>query len=76
MTRRLALVLIRGYQLVLSPFLGRNCRYSPTCSAYTYEAVDQYGLVVGVRMGISRLGRCHPWHDGGYDPVPERETAT
>lgn len=75
MTRRMALVLIRGYQLVVSPFLGRNCRYSPTCSAYTYEAVEQYGLVAGVRMGISRLGRCHPWHDGGYDPVPERETA-
>ncbi len=75
MTRRWALVLIRGYQLVVSPFLGRNCRYSPTCSAYTYEAVEQYGPVAGVRMGIRRLGRCHPWHDGGYDPVPERETA-
>lgn len=73
MVRRLALSLIRGYQLIVSPFLGRNCRYSPTCSAYTYESVERYGVFAGARMGIARLGRCHPLHEGGYDPVPERE---
>ncbi len=74
MARSLALKLIRGYQVVVSPFMGRNCRYSPTCSAYTYEAVERHGFLTGVRMGMARLGRCHPLHEGGYDPVPERKT--
>jgi len=62
--------IIRLYQRLLSPILGRNCRYLPTCSQYAYEAVGEYGVIKGGWMGIRRLGRCHPWRDGGYDPVP------
>lgn len=74
MGRRVGLVLIRSYQRLISPFLGRNCKYSPTCSAYAYEAVERFGLVQGIRLGASRIARCHPFHEGGYDPVPERES--
>ncbi|HVP90731.1 MAG TPA: membrane protein insertion efficiency factor YidD [Terriglobales bacterium] len=68
--RTVALLLIRGYQVLLSPLLGRHCRFEPTCSAYTYEAVDRYGFFRGVGLGIRRLLRCHPFHEGGSDPVP------
>lgn len=65
-----AIWIIRAYQKLLSPLLGRNCRFSPTCSAYTTEALEVHGLVRGMGMGLRRLGRCHPFHPGGYDPVP------
>ena len=68
------LLLIRGYQRALSPVLGRNCRYLPTCSQYAYEAVDRFGAARGGWLAIRRLGRCHPFREAGYDPVPERET--
>lgn len=74
MGRRIGLVLIHIYQRLVSPFLGKNCRYSPTCSAYAYEAVDRFGLLRGIRIAAARIGRCHPFHEGGYDPVPDRET--
>ena len=74
MTRALALRLIRIYQKLVSPFLGKNCRYQPTCSRYTYEAIDRFGVIKGTTLGIKRLGRCHPLHEGGYDPIPERES--
>jgi len=68
--KTLALGLIRIYQMTLSPFVGRGCRYMPTCSQYTYEAISRFGTSKGIWMGIKRLSRCHPFHAGGYDPVP------
>ncbi|MEJ2366859.1 MAG: membrane protein insertion efficiency factor YidD [Acidobacteriota bacterium] len=69
--------LIKGviiiYQWTLSPLLGNACRFYPSCSRYMYEAVDRYGALRGVWMGLKRIGKCHPWHPGGYDPVPERQ---
>lgn len=66
----LLLVLIRFYRYAISPLLGRRCRFLPSCSEYTAEAVEKYGAVKGARLGIKRLLRCHPWNAGGYDPVP------
>lgn len=74
MSRRIGLVLIRSYQRLISPFLGRNCKYSPTCSEYAYQAVERFGLIRGMKMGAARIARCHPFHEGGYDPVPEQES--
>lgn len=61
---------IRGYQLVISPLLGSNCRYQPTCSAYAMEAIKIHGGLKGGWLAIRRIGRCHPWGGSGYDPVP------
>lgn len=69
---RLVIGTIRLYQRFLSPALGRNCRFSPTCSSYAIEAVGRFGLIRGGGMALRRLGRCQPLVDGGYDPVPER----
>ena len=66
----LCIALIRFYQLVLSPGLPPSCRFAPSCSQYTLEAVQRYGALKGVWLGARRLVRCHPWHPGGYDPVP------
>lgn len=68
--RRLAVGLIRLYQRLISPFLGQVCRYQPTCSEYTLEAIERYGTIKGTWMGMKRISRCHPFHAGGYDPVP------
>lgn len=62
--------LIRFYQLFISPLTPRTCRYTPTCSAYFIEALQKYGPIKGSYLGIKRILRCHPWHPGGYDPVP------
>ena len=69
--KQTAAALIRVYQLTLSPLLAPNCRFHPTCSEYMREAVLRHGLLRGSWLGVKRLGRCHPWHSGGYDPVPE-----
>ncbi|WP_297449568.1 membrane protein insertion efficiency factor YidD [Ferrovum sp.] len=62
--------LIRSYQLCLSPFLGRSCRFYPTCSQYAYDAILRHGSARGIGLAVKRLCKCHPWHPGGYDPVP------
>jgi len=71
-TVRAALLrLIRLYQLTLSPWLGRQCRYEPTCSHYAAEALQRFGVRRGAWLAAKRIGRCHPWGRSGYDPVPE-----
>jgi len=67
---RTGMLAVRGYQKVLSPVFGGNCRYYPSCSQYTYEAIEIHGLPKGSWLGFKRIGRCHPWHEGGHDPVP------
>jgi len=64
------LALIRFYQRFISPLLGSNCRYYPTCSHYMAEAIEKYGVRRGGWMGMKRIMRCHPWQRGGFDPVP------
>lgn len=63
-------LLIRGYQLFISPMLGANCRYTPTCSQYGIEAIRKYGPFKGGWLTLKRIGRCHPWGGHGHDPVP------
>ena len=66
-------VLIKFYQLVISPWLGKNCRYQPTCSHYTLEALKVHGFFKGSYLGIKRILSCHPWGGSGYDPVPPKK---
>ena len=70
MTRRLALVLVRAYQLLLSPFTGGACRFEPSCSHYALEAIETHGAVRGLWLSLRRVARCHPLGDAGFDPVP------
>jgi putative membrane protein insertion efficiency factor len=67
----IAMALIRLYQVTLSPILPPACRFTPTCSRYAYEALNRFGFLKGGWLAIKRIGRCHPFHPGGYDPVPE-----
>jgi putative membrane protein insertion efficiency factor len=68
--KRLLLVLLRGYRYFLSPLIGNQCRFAPTCSVYAMEAIDRFGAWRGAGLAVRRLARCHPWHAGGWDPVP------
>jgi len=68
----LLLLLLRGYKLGISPFLGQNCRFYPSCSDYAAEAIREHGTARGMMLAAKRLGKCHPWHPGGFDPVPGR----
>lgn len=65
--------LVRFYQILISPLLGSNCRFTPTCSNYMLEALEVYGLIKGLYLGVKRIFRCHPWGGSGYDPVPKKE---
>lgn len=67
---RLLILLVRAYQYLISPLLGGNCRFYPTCSSYMIEAIETHGVIKGVWLGLRRIGRCHPYSDGGVDPVP------
>ncbi|CAD5376195.1 Putative membrane protein insertion efficiency factor [Pseudomonas sp. OF001] len=69
--KRLLLGLVRAYQYLISPLLGPRCRFQPSCSHYTIEALQRHGALRGSWLTLCRLLRCHPWHPGGYDPVPE-----
>jgi putative membrane protein insertion efficiency factor len=69
--RQVSLWIIRGYQLAISPLLGPRCRFYPSCSCYTHTAIERFGVLRGVWLGAKRLLRCHPFDEGGYDPVPD-----
>ena len=64
--------ILRGYQLLLSPMLGQRCRFYPSCSHYAIEALHTHGAARGSWLTLRRVGRCHPWHEGGFDPVPPK----
>lgn len=68
--KRVILFLIRGYQRVVSPLFPSACRFYPSCSEYTHQAIEKHGVLRGGWLGIRRISRCHPWNEGGYDPVP------
>ena len=69
--RAVLIALIRAYQWFVSPLLGNHCRFYPSCSQYVREAIERHGASRGVWLAIRRVARCHPWHPGGVDPVPE-----
>jgi uncharacterized protein len=75
MVRALLIALIRAYRYLLSPWIGQHCRFHPSCSAYAIEALDRHGALRGSWLTLARLGRCHPFHPGGEDPVPPRAPA-
>ena len=67
--------LVLAYRYAVSPLLGPRCRFYPSCSAYAVEALEQHGALAGTWLALRRIARCHPWHPGGYDPVPARADA-
>ena len=69
--QRVLITLVKGYRLLLSPWLGAACRFEPTCSAYSLEALERHGAARGSYLTLHRLARCHPWCAGGHDPVPD-----
>ncbi len=73
--RYVATILIRIYQWTVSPLLGPTCRFHPSCSNYALEAINRFGMFRGGWLTVKRLGRCHPWHPGGFDPVPVSHTS-
>jgi len=67
--KKIMILLIRGYQIFISPWFGAKCRFYPTCSTYFIQALEKYGVFKGSFLGIKRILKCHPWNDGGYDPL-------
>jgi uncharacterized protein len=70
--RKLYILPIRFYQWAISPMLGSACRYNPSCSRYTVEAIEEWGIFKGTWLGLKRIFRCHPWGGHGYDPIPKK----
>ena len=70
--KKIIIALIRFYQLALSPLKQPTCRFSPTCSQYSIEAIERFGVIKGTYLSVRRILKCHPFHEGGYDPVPEK----
>ncbi len=70
--QKVLVMLLKGYQYLVSPWFGQTCRFYPSCSCYAIEAIERRGAPIGLWLTLRRLGRCHPWHPGGYDPVPEK----
>lgn len=68
--KKILILLIRCYQYLIGPYIPSSCRYHPSCSSYAIEAIERYGVITGGVLALRRLGRCHPFHEGGYDPVP------
>lgn len=68
--RKTFILLVKSYQVLISPLLGNNCRFYPSCSSYMIQAIEQKGVIKGVFLGVKRLLKCHPWNEGGIDPVP------
>ncbi|MFC4804541.1 membrane protein insertion efficiency factor YidD [Filifactor villosus] len=74
--KKIIIGLIRGYQLFISPMKPPSCRFCPTCSAYSIEAIEKHGILRGGYLAVRRILKCHPFHEGGYDPVPENNRKT
>ena len=74
--QRILIIVIRAYRYAISPLLGHSCRFYPSCSQYALLAITRYGPARGLWLAVRRLLRCHPWHHGGYDPVPETTDGT
>ena len=70
--QKILVILLKGYQYPVSPWFGQTCRFYPSCSCYAIEAVEKRGVLMGLWLTVRRIGRCHPWHPGGFDPVPEK----
>ena len=71
--KHILIALIKFYRFGISPYFPPSCRYNPTCSQYGLEAIDKFGALKGGWLTIKRIGKCHPWSEGGYDPVPESD---
>lgn len=71
--RRFLIIMIGAYRYLLSPFLGNNCRFYPSCSEYAQTAIERHGVFRGSWLAVKRISCCHPWHEGGIDPVPEKK---
>lgn len=74
--RKIFILPIKFYQLSISPLLGSKCRYTPTCSHYMIDAIEEWGILKGGWMGIKRISSCHPWGGHGYDPVPKKDSSS
>ena len=70
--QKVLVMLLKGYQYLVSPWFGQTCRFYPSCSCYAIEAIEKRGVLMGLWLTVRRIGRCHPWHPGGFDQVPEK----